>query len=182
MNLDRVDAGRNPPEEVNVIIEIPLNGEPVKYELDKNTGAMFVDRFLNTAMCYPCNYGYIPKTLAEDGDPVDIIVATPMPLIHGSVIRCRPIGLLDMIDEAGKDGKVLVVPIDSVSKFHSSVNSYMDVQPALLNQVTHFFEHYKDLESDKWVKIEGWCDAQAAKDEIIASLKRFENSPEKPLF
>jgi len=179
VNLDRVDAGRNTPEEVNVIIEIPLNGEPVKYELDKDTGAMFVDRFLNTAMRYPCNYGYIPRTLAEDGDPVDIIVATPMPLIHGSVMRCRPIGLLDMIDEAGNDGKVMVVPIDSVSKFHSSVNSFEDVQPALLDQITHFFEHYKDLEPNKWVKIEGWRDAQAAKDEINASLERYENSPEK---
>ena len=145
MNLDRVDAGRNPPEEVNVIIEIPLNGEPVKYELDKGTGAMFVDRFLNTSMRYPCNYGYIPRTLAEDGDPVDIIFDTPMPLIHGSVMRCRPIGLLDMTDEAGNDGKVMVVPIDSVSKFHTSIDSYEDVQTSLLNQITHFFEHYKDL-------------------------------------
>jgi inorganic pyrophosphatase len=182
VNLDRVDAGRNPPEEVNVIIEIHLNGEPVKYELDKDTGAMFVDRFLNTAMRYPCNYGYIPRTLAEDGDPVDVIIASPMPLIHGSVMRCRPIGLLDMTDEAGNDGKVMAVPIDSVSKFHSSILSYEDVQPALLNLITHFFEHYKDLEPNKWVKVEGWGDVQAAKDEIIASLKRFENSSEKPLF
>ncbi len=174
MNLDRVDAGRNPPEEINVIIEIPLNGEPVKYELDKDTGAMFVDRFLNTAMRYPCNYGYIQRTLAEDGDAVDVIVATPMPLIHGSVMRCRPIGILDMTDEAGPDGKVMVVPIDSVSKFHTAINSYEDVQPALLNQITHFFEHYKDLEPEKWVKLEGWRDAQAAKDEIMASIERYE--------
>ena len=179
MNLDRVDAGKNPPEEVNVIIEIHLNGEPVKYELDKDTGAMFVDRFLNTSMRYPCNYGYIPRTLAEDGDPVDIIVATPMPLINGSVMRCRAIGLLDMTDEAGNDGKVMAVPIDSVSKFHSSINSFSDVQSALLNQITHFFEHYKDLELNKWVKVEGWCDAQAAKNEIITSLERFGNSPER---
>jgi len=174
MNLDRVDAGRNPPEEINVIIEIPLNGEPVKYELDKETGAMFVDRFLNTSMRYPCNYGYIPRTLAEDGDPVDIIVVTPMPLIHGSVMRCRPIGLLAMSDEAGNDGKVMVVPIDSVSKFHTAINSYEDVQAALLDQITHFFEHYKDLEPEKWVKIEGWRDAQSAKDEIMASIERYE--------
>jgi len=113
---------------------------------------------------------------------VDIIVATPMPLIHGSVMRCRPIGLMDTINEAGNDGKVMVVPIDSVSKFHTSIDSYQDVQLALLNQITHFFEHYKDLEPEKWVKLEGWRDAQAAKDEIIASLERFENSPEKPLF
>lgn len=179
MNLDRVDAGKNAPEEVNVIIEIPINGEPVKYELDKETGAMFVDRFLNTAMHYPCNYGYIPKTLADDGDPVDVIIATPMPLIHGSVIRCRPIGLLDMTDEAGEDGKVMVVPIDSVSKFEVGIDSYTDVQPAQLDQITHFFEHYKDLEPNKWVRINGWCDAQAAKDEINASIERYENSPEK---
>ncbi len=182
MNLDRVDAGRNPPEEINAIIEIPLNGEPVKYELDKDSGAMFVDRFLNTSMRYPCNYGYIPRTLAEDDDPVDVIVATPIPLIHGSVMRCRPIGLLEMTDEAGSDGKIMAVPIDSVSRFHGSIHSYQDVQPALLNLITHFFEHYKDLEPNKWVKIGGWCDAQAAKDEIIASLKRFQNSPEKRLF
>ena len=182
MNLDRVDAGRNPPEEVNVIIEIPLNGEPVKYELDKDTGAMFVDRFLNTAMRYPCNYGYIPRTLADDGDPVDIIVATPVPLIHGSVMRCRPIGLLDMTDEAGNDGKVMVVPLDSVSNFHSSINSYQDVQAALLDQITHFFEHYKDLEPNKWVKVEGWRDVQAAKDEINSSMERYQNSPEKLRF
>ena len=117
--------------------------------------------------------------MAEDGDPVDIIVATPMPLIHGSVMRCRAIGLLDMTDEAGNDGKVMAVPIDSVSKFHSSINSFSDVQSALLNQITHFFEHYKDLELNKWVKVEGWCDAQAAKNEIITSLERFGNSPER---
>jgi len=179
VNLDRVDAGKNAPEEVNVIIEIPINGEPVKYELDKETGAMFVDRFLNTSMRYPCNYGYIPRTLADDGDPVDVIIATPMPLIHGSVIRCRPIGLLDMTDEAGEDGKVMVVPIDSVSKFEAGIDSYSDVQPAQLDQITHFFEHYKDLEPNKWVRINGWCDAQAAKDEINASIERYENSPEE---
>jgi len=179
VNLDRVDAGKNAPEEVNVIIEIPINGEPVKYELDKETGAMFVDRFLNTSMRYPCNYGYIPRTLADDVDPVDVIIATPMPLIHGSVIRCRPIGLLDMTDEAGEDGKVMVVPIDSVSKFEAGIDSYSDVQPAQLDQITHFFEHYKDLEPNKWVRINGWCDAQAAKDEINASIERYENSPEE---
>ncbi len=179
MNLDRVGPGKNPPEEVNVIVEIPLNGEPVKYELDKDTGAMFVDRFLNTAMRYPCNYGYIPKTLAKDGDPVDVIVMTPMPLIHGSVIRCRPIGLLKMTDEAGDDGKVMCVPLDSVSKFHSKVNSYSDVQPALLNLITHFFEHYKDLEPNKWVKIDGWYDVDEAKKEIAESIDAFNSSPEE---
>ncbi len=180
MNLDRVGTGANPPDEVNVIIEIPLQGDPVKYELDKETGAIFVDRFLNTSMRYPCNYVYVPKTLSLDGDPVDVMVATPMPLIHGSVIRCRPIGLLAMTDEAGDDGKILAVPIDSVSKFHLNVNSPEDIQPALLNLITHFFEHYKDLEPDKWVKIDGWSGADAAKDEIVASLKRYDELPEKP--
>ena len=179
MNLDRVGPGRNPPDEINVIIEIPLRGEPVKYELDKATGALFVDRYLNTSMVYPCNYGYIPKTLALDGDPVDVLVATPMPIIHGAVIRCRPIGMLAMTDEAGDDSKVLAIPIDKVSKFHHEVNSPIDLQPALLNQITHFFEHYKDLETEKWVKVEGWEDAGAAKREIIDSLERYAHSPEE---
>lgn len=179
MNLDRVGPGRNPPDEINVVVEIPLNGEPVKYELDKETGAMFVDRFLNTAMRYPCNYGYIPKTLAKDGDPVDVIVATPMSLIHGSVIRCRPIGVLAMTDEAGDDSKILAVPMNDVSKFHVEVNSPKDMQPALLNLITHFFEHYKDLEPNKWVKIDGWFEADAAKKEIVESMEAYANAPEK---
>ena len=177
MNLERVGPGNNPPVEINVIIEIPLHGDPVKYEIDKETGAMFVDRYLHTSMVYPCNYGYIPKTLAKDGDPVDVLIASPMPLITGSVIRCRPVGLLAMTDEAGDDGKVLAVPLDSVSKFHQNVNSPDDIQLALLNLITHFFEHYKDLEPNKWVKVEGWRDAEAAKDEINVSLARYNQSP-----
>jgi len=179
MNLDRVGPGRNPPEDINVIIEIPLRGDPVKYELDKETGALFVDRFLNTSMFYPCNYGYIPRTLSKDGDPVDVLIATPMPLIHGAVIRCRPVGLLEMTDEAGDDSKILAVPLDSVSKFHHNVNSPEDVQPAFLNLISHFFEHYKDLEPNKWVKVGGWRDSEAAKDEIRASMESYEQSPEE---
>lgn len=179
MNLDRVGPGKNPPEEINVIVEIPLNGEPVKYELDKETGALFVDRFLNTSMRYPCNYGYIPKTLAKDGDPVDVMIATPMPIIHGSVIRCRPIGLLAMTDEAGDDGKVLAVPLDEVSKFHVNIHSPEDVQPALLNQITHFFEHYKDLEPNKWVKVDGWFGAGPAKQEISDAMEAYKKTDEK---
>lgn len=182
MNLDRVGPGRNPPDEINVIIEIPIHSDPVKYELDKETGALFVDRYLNTSMVYPCNYGYIPRTLAADGDPVDVLLATPMPIIHGAVIRCRPIGVLDMVDEAGDDGKVLAIPVDKVSRFHQRVNSPEDLQPALLEQITHFFEHYKDLEPNKWVKVNGWRDQQVAKDEITASLKRYEACPDKPHF
>ena len=180
MNLDRVGPGDNPPENINVVVEIPIYSEPVKYELDKDTGAMFVDRFLNTSMRYPCNYGYVPRTLSLDGDPVDIIIATPMPLIHGSVIRCRPIGVLNMEDEAGDDSKVLVVPISKVSKFHQNVDSFEDLQPALLDQISHFFEHYKDLEPNKWVKIRGWEGLDAARKEINDSLARYEHEPDKP--
>jgi len=180
VNLDRVGPGRNPPEEVNVIVEIPIHGDPVKYEIDKATGAMFVDRFLNTSMRYPCNYGYIPQTLAADGDPVDVIIATPMPLIHGSVIRCRPIGVLQMTDEEGDDGKILAVPIDKVSKFHRDVNSWEDMQPALLDQIRHFFEHYKDLEPGKWVKVSGWGDAARAHAEINTSLANYATLGHKP--
>ena len=139
MNLDRVGPGKNPPDEINVIIEIPLRGEQVKYELDKETGALFVDRYLNTSMVYPCNYGYIPRTLALDGDPVDVLIATPMPIIHGAVMPCRPIGLLKMTDEEGDDSKVLAIPVDKVSKFHHDVNSPHDLQSALLDLIMHFF-------------------------------------------
>ena len=182
MNLDRVGPGNNPPEEVNVIIEIPLRGEPVKYELDKETGALFVDRYLNTSMVYPCNYGYIPRTLALDGDPVDVLVATPLPIIHGAVMRCNPIGVLEMTDEAGDDSKILAIPIAKVSKFHRDVNSPSDLQPALLDQIRHFFEHYKDLEPNKWVKVLGWKDAEAAKKVIRNALDRYESSPHKLIF
>lgn len=180
MNLDRVGPGDNPPDTINVVVEIPIYSEPVKYELDKDTGAMFVDRFLNTSMRYPCNYGYVPRTLSLDGDPVDIIIATPMPLIHGSVIRCRPIGVLQMVDEAGDDSKVLVVPINKVSKFHRNVDTYEDLQPALLDQISHFFEHYKDLEPNKWVKINGWEGLEAARQEITDSMARYKDEPDKP--
>ena len=143
---------------------------------------MFVDRYLNTSMVYPCNYGYIPHTLAEDGDPVDVLIATPMPILPGAVMRCRPIALLDMEDEAGDDGKVLAVPIDKVSKFHRRVESADDLQPALLQLIAHFFEHYKDLEPEKWVKVRGWKDTDAAKQEINQSIKRYQDTPEKPNF
>ncbi len=179
MNLDRVTAGKNPPDEVNVVVEIPIHGPPVKYELDKESGAMFVDRFLNTSMHYPCNYGYIPKTLAKDGDPVDVIVMTPMSIIHGAVIPCRPIGVLKMTDEAGDDSKVMAIPLDSVSKFNRNVNSFEDVQPALLNQITHFFEHYKDLEPNKWVKVDGWYGTEEAKQEIAESMQAYNDSSEE---
>ncbi len=182
MNLDRVTSGKDVPNDVNVIIEIPSHSDPVKYEVDKETGAMFVDRFMNTAMHYPCNYGYVPHTLSEDGDPVDVLVITPVPLISGSVIRCRPIGLLRMTDEAGPDGKVLAVPIDKLCTLYRHAQGPDDVPAQLLAQIAHFFEHYKDLEPNKWVKVEGWADASGAKAEIMASLARFQAAPDKPCF
>ena len=182
MSLDRVSSGKDVPNDINVIIEIPSHSDPVKYEVDKETGAMFVDRFMNTAMFYPCNYGYVPHTLSEDGDPVDVLVITPTPLISGSVIRCRPVGMLKMTDESGVDAKILAVPVDKLAVQYRSVEKLDDLSPLLLDQISHFFEHYKDLESNKWVKIDGWVGIDEAKAEILASVERFKTSPEKPSF
>jgi len=182
MNLDRVNPGQNAPQEINVIIEIPAHSDPVKYEIDKETGAMFVDRFLDTAMHYPCNYGYVPHTLSEDGDPVDVLVITPVPLISGSVIQCRPVCMLRMTDESGPDAKILAVPVDSLSTCYRHIQSIDDLPQQLLKQLAHFFEHYKDLEDDKWVKVEGWLPVEDAKKEINASLQRFRDAPVKPHF
>ena len=182
MNLDRVGPGKDIPNDFNVIIEIPSHSDPVKYEVDKETGAMFVDRFMNTAMHYPCNYGYIPKTLSEDGDPVDVLVVTPIPLISGSVIRCRAVGVLKMEDESGPDAKILAVPIDKLCTSFRKVRTIDDLSPMLIDQIKHFFEHYKDLEKNKWVKVSGWADGSEAEAEIKASVKRFENAPDKPFF
>ncbi|MGE0080365.1 MAG: inorganic diphosphatase [Thiohalomonadaceae bacterium] len=183
MNLDRVSTGKDVPNDVNVIVEIPAHSDPVKYEVDKETGAMFVDRFMGTAMHYPCNYGYIPHTLSEDGDPVDVLVVTPIPVISGSVIRCRPVAMLKMTDESGTDAKVLAVPIDKLSNgCYAHMKGPEDMPKLLLNQIAHFFEHYKDLEQGKWVKIDGWVGAEEAKQEILASIQRFKAAPEKPCF
>jgi len=182
MNLDRVSSGKNVPEEINVIIEIPSHSDPVKYEVDKETGAMFVDRFMNTAMYYPCNYGYIPHTLSDDGDPADVLVLTPIPVISGSVVKCRLIGMLQMTDEAGEDAKLLAVPVDKLCKLYKDVKTHKDVPGMLLNQISHFFEHYKDLEEGKWVKVEGWVGPDEAKAEVLTSIKRYQNAPEKPCF
>ena len=173
MNVERVTPGSDLPNDVNVIIEIPSHSEPVKYEVDKETGAMFVDRFMSTAMHYPCNYGYVPQTLADDGDPVDVLVLSPFALITGSVVRVRPIGMLAMTDEKGGDAKVLAVPVDSISTYYSHIRSPDDVQPMMLNTIEHFFEHYKDLEKGKWVKIEGWKGIEAAHNEIMTSVARY---------
>lgn len=182
MNLDRVNPGKNTPDEINVIIEIPAHSDPVKYEIDKETGAMFVDRFMNTAMHYPCNYGYVPHTLSEDGDPVDVLVITPVPLITGSVIQCRPVCVLQMTDESGPDAKILAVPLSNLSSCYEHVQSMDDVPPLLIKQISHFFEHYKDLEENKWVKIDGWQPVDEAKKEIVDSIQRFKDAPVKPCF
>ncbi len=176
MSLNTVPAGKNLPDEVNVIIEIPAHANPVKYEVDKDSGAMFVDRFMATCMHYPTNYGYVPMTLSEDGDPVDVLVITPFPLLSGSVIRCRPVGVLNMSDESGQDAKLLAVPVDKLSTIYRDVHEVEDVPALLLKQIEHFFEHYKDLEPGKWVKVEGWANAAAAKEEILASVKRYEET------
>lgn len=175
MILDRVSRGTNVPDDVNVIIEVPSHSDPVKYEVDKDTGAMFVDRFMGTSMHYPCNYGYIPQTLSEDGDPVDVLVVTPIPVISGSVIRVRPLGMLRMTDEAGKDSKIIAVPVDKLSNLYANMNSVHDLPRSLLDSIAHFFDHYKDLESGKWVKIDGWVDSDEARREILDSIERFES-------
>jgi inorganic pyrophosphatase len=173
MNIDNIPIGDNPPRDVNVMVEIPLGGEPVKYELDKKSGALFVDRFLHTAMRYPANYGFIPHTLSGDGDPVDVLVITPFPVSGGSVVRCRPLGVLKMDDEAGGDAKLLAVPTDKILPIYKHWKKVEDINPDRLASIQHFFEHYKDLEKGKWVKVQGWEGPESAKREIIEGLARY---------
>lgn len=170
----QIPAGHDVPEDCNVIIEIPAHSEPVKYEVDKLTGALSVDRFMSGTMRYPCDYGYIPNTLSEDGDPVDVLVVSPFPLLSGCVIRVRPIGMLKMTDEAGKDTKILAVPIQKLTKIYSNIQKPEDLFPLLLEQISHFFQHYKDLEEGKWVKVEGWEGPLNAKQEILAGIQRYQ--------
>jgi len=173
MSLLDVPAGKNLPDDVNVVIEIPAHAAPVKYEVDKSSGALFVDRFMSTAMHYPCNYGYIPQTLSEDGDPVDVLVVTPIPLVHGCVVRCRPIGLLKMTDEAGVDAKLIAVPVEKLLPQYRNIHKPEDLPPELPKQNEHLFNHYKELEAGKWVKTEGWVGPEAARAEISASAARY---------
>lgn len=173
MGLHSVDFGQKAPDEINVVIEIPAHSGPVKYEVDKESGTLFVDRFMSTAMFYPCNYGYVPKTLSEDGDPVDVLVVTPVPLISGSVVRARPIGVLMMSDESGHDLKILAVPTNKLCASYSSIQRPEDLSPHLMQMISHFFEHYKDLEVGKWVKIDGWGDVEQAKAAIMDSIERY---------
>ncbi len=176
MALSKVTPGKNAPDTFNVIIEIPMNADPVKYEVDKESGAIFVDRFMSTSMHYPTNYGYVPQTISGDGDPVDVLVITPVPLIPGVVVTCRPIGILKMTDEAGEDGKVLAVPTDKILSIYTQWQKPEDLNPLRLKTIAHFFEHYKDLEEGKWVKINGWEGPESAKKEILEGIANFHNS------
>ncbi|WP_329742385.1 inorganic diphosphatase [Dyella sp. A6] len=171
MGLDLVQPGRDVPNDINVIIEIPKDAEPVKYEVDKATGAIFVDRILSTPMRYPCNYGYVPGTLGDDGDPLDALVILPLPLVPGAVIRCRPVGMLKMTDEAGGDEKLVVVPTPKIFAGYSHINDIEQVSGHWLERIGHFFEHYKDLEKGKWVKLDGWANAETARQTILAGIE-----------
>ena len=173
MSLNIVSPGEDAPNTFNVVIEIPMNADPVKYEVDKATGAIFVDRFMSTSMHYPTNYGYVPQTLSGDGDPVDVLVITPVPLIPGVVVPCRPIGILKMEDEAGIDGKVLAVPIDKILSIYTQWQKPEDLNPMRLKTISHFFEHYKDLEEGKWVKILGWEGPDAARQEVAEGVANY---------
>ncbi|AZV93172.1 inorganic diphosphatase [Kerstersia gyiorum] len=176
MSLDRVAAGKNLPEDFNVIIEIPANADPVKYEVDKDSGAVFVDRFMLAAMHYPCNYGYIPQTLSDDGDPADVLVITPFPVQIGSVVRCRAIGVLKMDDESGGDAKLLAVPVTKLYPPYRHIEKPEDLPEEDLARIKHFFEHYKDLEKGKWVKVQGWEGPEAARKEIEDSVRRYQET------
>jgi inorganic pyrophosphatase len=173
MNFDNIPAGINPPEDIYVAIEIPANSSPVKYELDKDMGALLVDRFMATPMFYPANYGFIPHTLADDGDAIDVLVVTPYPIQAGSVIRCRPVGVLNMEDEAGGDAKLVAVPHDKLTQSYSDVKDVDDLPQLLRDQIQHFFENYKTLEPGKWVKVQGWANAAEAKKAIKESIKAY---------
>ena len=182
MALNDVPSGKSLPNDFNVIIEIPAHADPVKYEVDKASGAIFVDRFMGTAMHYPCNYGYIPHTIAGDGDPVDVLVVSQFALPPGVVVRCRPVGMLGMTDEAGEDAKVLAVPVDKLTPMYRSVESPRDLPQITLDQIAHFFAHYKDLEPGKFVKINGWFGQEEAKKEIMEGVARYEEAKDKPAY
>ena len=172
MRIDAIAIGKNPPEDVNVIIEVPIGGQPIKYEMDKHAGALFVDRFLHTSMRYPGNYGFVPHTLSGDGDPIDVLVCNTAELVPGCVVNVRPIGVLIMEDNAGEDEKVIAVPSPHITKRYEGVLEYTDLPQITLDQVAHFFEHYKDLEPGKWVKIGGWHGAARARQMIVEAIER----------
>ncbi len=176
MRIDAITAGDNPPQEINVIVEVPVGGEPIKYELDKASGTLFVDRFLYTPMRYPGNYGFVPHTLSEDGDPIDVLVCNTREIIPGAVIPCRPVGVLIMEDDGGGDEKIIAVPSSRVTRRYDTVQTYTDLPVITIEQIQHFFEHYKDLEPGKWVKIKEWGHADTAKRMIVEALERHSNA------
>ncbi len=172
MRIDAIPVGDNPPEDVNVIIEVPVGGDPIKYELDKASGTLWVDRFLYTPMHYPGNYGFVPHTLSDDGDPVDVMVANTRPIVPGAVMNCRPIGVLFMEDEGGKDEKIIAVPSTTLTLRYEKVHTYSDLPSITVKQIEHFFEHYKDLEPGKWVKVVGWGGVDDARQKVIEGIER----------
>ena len=174
MRLDAIAIGKNPPDDVNVIVEVAIGGEPIKYEMDKEAGALVVDRFLYTPMRYPGNYGFVPHTLSDDGDPIDVLVANTRPIVPGAVINVRPVGVLKMMDESGGDEKIIAVPSQKLTERYMNVHNYIDLPAITLEQIQHFFEHYKDLEPGKWVKVQGWGDAAEAKSLIMEAVERKE--------
>lgn len=178
MRIDAIARGKNPPEDINVIIEVPVGGHPIKYEMDKDSGALFVDRFLYTPMTYPGNYGFVPHTLSDDGDPIDVLVCSTRPLFPGCVINCRPIGVLKMEDNKGLDEKVIAVPSPELTQRYTKVFEHTDLPEITLKQIEHFFEHYKDLEPGKWVKIGGWAGSAEAKQMIREAVERYDNAKE----
>jgi len=182
MSLQLVPAGTDFPNDINVIIEVPMNSPAIKYEVDKASGAIFVDRMLKTAMYYPCNYGYVPHTLCGDGDPVDVLVVMPLPMLPGTVVRCRPVGVLKMTDEAGEDFKVIAVPVTAVTGIYRDIRSVDDLDHMLLDQIVHFFEHYKDLERNKWVRTGDLLGVDEARKVLVEAMEFYDSTPEKPAF
>ena len=172
MRLDAVPTGKNPPEDINVVVEVPVGGEPIKYEMNKESGTLFVDRFLYTPMRYPGNYGFVPHTLSEDGDPIDVLIANTRPLVPGCVMSCRPIGVLVMADEKGRDEKIVAVPAAHITRRWENVHDFSDLPEITRDQINHFFEHYKDLEPGKWVKVENWGNAARAREMIVEAIER----------
>ncbi len=174
MDINAIPIGEAPPWDINVIIEVPFGREPVKYEIDKKSGALYVDRVMHTSMRYPCNYGFVPHTISDDGDPIDVLVASPVEFLSGCIVRCRPIGVLKMEDEKGLDEKILAVPVDRLNPYYAHVEEYTQLPKILLQQISHFFSHYKDLEDGKWAKVEGWEGAEHAAELIVEAITREE--------
>jgi len=177
MRIEAIPTGKNPPDDINVIIEVPVGGEPIKYEMDKASGTLFVDRFLYTPMRYPGNYGFVPHTLSADGDPIDVLVCNTRAIVPGAVINCRPVGVLVMEDDGGGDEKVIAVPASNITKRYEKIQNAKDLPEITLQQIQHFFQHYKDLEPGKWVKIDHWGDADEARKLIVAAIDRYQQKP-----